>query len=48
MNLLIISVSVCAVIFFTGCFIIIYQVIGDELDRRDAINTEKNRKEMGL
>ena len=48
MNLLIISVSVCAIIFFTVCFIILYQVIGYELDRRDAINAEKNRKDIGL
>ena len=48
MNLLIISVSVVAILFFTGCFIILYQVIGDEIDRRDVINAEKNSKEMGL
>ncbi|MFA5377405.1 MAG: hypothetical protein WC455_16760 [Dehalococcoidia bacterium] len=39
MTLLIISVSVCAIIVFTGCFIILYQVVGDELDRRDAANS---------
>ena len=48
MNLLIISVSVVAILFFTGLFIILYQVVGGEIDRRDAIDTEKNMKEMGL
>lgn len=47
-TLLIISVSICAILFFTGLFIVIAQVIGDEIVRRDAIDVAKNRKYMGL
>jgi len=48
MTSLIISGLVVITLFCTGLFIILCHVIGDEIDRRDVINAEKNSKEMGL
>ena len=31
-----------------GVFVCVYEVCYDELTRRDAIDADKNRKEMGL
>ena len=48
MTSLIISGLVVITLLCTGLFIILCHVIGDEIDRRDVINAEKNSKEMGL
>ena len=48
MTSLIISGLVVITLFCTGLFIILCHVIGDEIDRRDAIDAEKNKREMGL
>ena len=48
MTSLIISGLVVITLLCTGLFIILCQVCSDEIDRRDAINVEKNKLEMGL
>jgi len=48
MTSLIISGLVIITLLCTGLFIILCQVCSDEIDRRDAINVEKNKREMGL
>jgi hypothetical protein len=48
MTSLIISGLVVITLLCTGLFIILCQVCGDEIDRRDAIDAEKNKREMGL
>ena len=48
MKSLIISGLVVITLLCTGLFIILCQVCGDQIDRRDAIDAEKNRREMGL
>ena len=48
MTSLIISGLVIITLLCTGLFIILCRVCSDEIDRRDAINVEKNKREMGL
>ena len=48
MTSIIISGLVVITLLCTGLFIILCQVCGDEINRRDAIDAEKNKREMGL
>jgi hypothetical protein len=48
MTSIIIGGLVVIALLCTGLFIILCQVCGDEIDRLDVINAEKNSKEMGL
>ena len=48
MTSIIIGGLVLIALLCTGLFIILCQVCGDEIDRRDAIDSEKNKREMGL
>ena len=48
MTSLIISGLVVITLLCTGLFIILCHVISDEIDRKDAIDAEKNKQGIGL
>ena len=48
MTSLIISGLVVITILCNGLFIILCHVISDEIDRKDAIDAEKNKQGIGL